>query len=191
MSPRLQALARQHSQTLTISATRGVLPPAGQSVYLDFVMEPQRKSKWCWAATSVSVSRFYHPASYWTQCAVAHKAFGGYGICCVPLAGFVCNRYYFLDKALSITGNFVIQSGILPFPAVETALRGGRVIGARVQWQGGGGHFMAIHGCFDQGTMQVLDIDDPIYGKSSVAETVFLNSYQGRGSWSHSYHTKP
>lgn len=36
-----------------------------------------------------------------------------------------------------------------------------------------------------------IDIDDPIYGKSHISLTDFSTNYQGSGSWTHAYITKP
>jgi hypothetical protein len=38
---------------------------------LDFTMQHQQQTNWCWAAVSTSVALFYDPVSTWTQCAVA------------------------------------------------------------------------------------------------------------------------
>jgi len=66
-----------------------------------------------------------------------------------------------------------------------------RVVGARVGWHGGGGHFMVIYGCRTMNGINYYDIDDPIYGKTQITETAFNTAYQGAGSWTHSYITNP
>jgi hypothetical protein len=64
------------------------------------------------------------------------------------------------------------------------------VIGCRVGWRGGGGHFMALYGCRTTGTTNYFNIDDPIYGKSEIPEQAFALAYQGSGKWTTSYLTK-
>ena len=59
---------------------------------------------------------------------------------------------------------------------------------ARTAWSGGGAHFLAIIGYRLRNDM--LAVDDPWYGKSDVAYATFNSSYQGSGSWTHSYFTR-
>lgn len=160
-------------------------PP--KPVKLKFNMQSQVQTQWCWAATSTSVSIFYKPKSTWTQCLVAGKAWGS-NCCKAPTP---CNKPWYLDKALTITGNFMSISGVMTFTTVRAQLVAGRVIGTRIGWSGGGGHFMVIYGCQVKSGVNYLNIDDPIYGKSDITETTFKTRYQGSGSWTHSYKTKP
>jgi hypothetical protein len=155
-------------------------------IALSFVMQRQLQSQWCWAATSASVSHFYNALSTWTQCLVAEQIMGSN--CCVNPGP--CNQSWYLDKALAVTNNFVALNSTLSFQAVENELNAGRVIGARVGWHSGGGHFMVIYGCDTSNGINYLSIDDPIYGKSRITEAAFLAAYQGSGSWTHSYTTK-
>jgi hypothetical protein len=57
---------------------------------------------------------------------------------------------------------------------------------------GGGGHFVCIYGYTEilGGIATYFDIDDPIYGKSSVTVSDFTSKYQTTGSWTHTYFTK-
>jgi len=80
--------------------------------------------------------------------------------------------------------------GTISFSAIEAELTAGRVVGTRIGWNGGGGHFMCIHGCSRVGVTEFVDIDDPIYGKSHITLATFTNSYQGNGRWTHTYYTK-
>jgi hypothetical protein len=158
------------------------------NVQLNFNMQLQTQSNWCWAATATSVSLFYRPSSSWTQCSVASAELSQ--SCCVSPVPGPCNVPWYLDRALTRTENFVSMSGAAPFSTVEAELKGGRVVGARVGWSGGGGHFMAIYGCGTRAGDQYFDIDDPIYGKSSPTVATFSSSYQGSGTWTHTYLTR-
>lgn len=162
----------------------GGAPP----VLLFFNMQPQVQNQWCWAATSASVSIFYNLSSTWTQCLVASGALGVSTCCKIPSP---CNKPWYLDRALTVTNNFINQYGILTFQQVESELLSGRIVGARVGWFGGGGHFMIIYGCKSINGVNYYNIDDPIYGKSIITETAFQSVYQGAGSWTHSFTTKP
>lgn len=156
---------------------------------LPFDMEPQTQSNWCWAATSKSVSRFYSFFSPWTQCKIASAELGN--TCCSTPVPSACNVPWYLDKALTRTNNFVsIQSGTIPWQSIKDQLENGLVIGARIGWSGGGGHFMTIHGVSRVGITQYVHIDDPIYGKSVLTYDQYATNYQGSGTWTHTYFTK-
>lgn len=184
----LQTAIKAYRISLPLTYLNGLNMLGGApSTVLPFLMQRQVQSQWCWAATSASVSIFYNAASSWTQCLVATKIIGT--TCCVSPSG--CNKPWYLDEALTATDNFSAISPPLTFQQVESELASGRVIGARVGWRGGGGHFMAIYGCKTINGINYYSIDDPIYGKSEITENAFLNAYQGAGSWTHSYITKP
>ncbi len=159
------------------------------SLSLDFDMQAQTQTNWCWAATAVSVSRFYWSWSNWDQCEVANGELSLSTCCNSPVPG-ACNVPWFLDRALTRTNNFVSITGAATYAEVRAELQAGRVVGARVGWSGGGGHFMVIYGCGRSLAGEYFDIDDPIYGKSQVLVSTFLTSYQGSGSWTHTYYTK-
>lgn len=156
---------------------------------LDFDMELQTQTNWCWAATSTSVSHFYWPWSSWTQCKVANAELGRSDCCSATVPG-ACNVPWFLDQALDRTQNFVSISGVVSFETVRAEIDAGRPVGARIGWNGGGGHFMVIYGYCVFGGVEYFDIDDPIYGKVHISVSDFTNNYQGSGSWTHTYMTK-
>ena len=159
------------------------------SKVLAFNMQAQTQTQWCWAATSTSVSRFYSIFSPWTQCKVASQAMGE-TCCATPVPG-PCNQPWYLNLALDITGNFVsYQGGTITWSQIRDELDKGLVVGARIGWSGGGGHFMVIHGVSKQGATEYLHIDDPIYGKSTLTYQTFATNYQGSGTWTHTYFTK-
>jgi len=37
---------------------------------LDFEIQQQERTKWCWAAVAASVARYYDPLSTFTQCSI-------------------------------------------------------------------------------------------------------------------------
>jgi hypothetical protein len=157
---------------------------------LPFNMQAQTQTNWCWAATSSSVSHFYFAASQWSQCLIASSELSRTDCCNSPVPS-ACNVPWYLDRALTRTSNFQsIVSGTIPFSTICSEIAAGRVIGARIGWNGGGGHFMCIYGCSTVGAVQYVDIADPIYGNSHITLTTFTNSYQGSGQWTHTYFTK-
>jgi hypothetical protein len=155
---------------------------------LDFAMQHQQQTNWCWAAVSTSVALFYDPASTWTQCAVANGELNR-NDCCGTGASGPCNVYGFLDSSLTRVGHLDhMTSSSSTFAQAQTEIDGGRPLCARTAWSGGGAHFLAIIGyrLLDE----MLAVDDPWYGKSDVSYATFNSSYQGSGSWTHSYFTR-
>jgi len=55
---------------------------------------------------------------------------------------------------------------------------------------GGGAHFVAIGG-YRERPVEYVHVEDPWYGPSDVPYSTLVNGYQGTGSWTHSYWTKP
>jgi hypothetical protein len=78
----------------------------------------------------------------------------------------------------------------MSWESVKDQIDQGLVVGARIGWFGGGGHFMVIYGVSRVLATKYFHIDDPIYGKSVLTVDQFSNNYQSAGSWTHSYITK-
>ena len=175
-------IALLYPQQINLNSLGGTRP-----TLLRFDVQKQTQSQWCWAATAASISKYYNPTSRWTQCLVATNVLNKNSCCISPIT---CNIPWYLNHALSITDNFISIHSALTFNEVELELINSRVVGARVEWIGGGGHFMVIYGCKTVNGINYYNIDDPIYGKSEIAEINFLTAYQGAGSWTHSYITK-
>jgi len=158
---------------------------------LGFVIEPQFQTNWCWAAVSKSVSEFYDHASPWTQCSIANAALPRTD-CCGQGAGAACNVPWYLQTALGVTDNLrQMLSHALDEAAIRTEIAASAPIGVRVGWFGGGGHFMVVDGCLtaSDGTVYI-DICDPIYLNTRFALDAFAASYQGGGTWIHTYLTQ-
>ena len=153
-------------------------------------VQAQLQSQWCWAACSASVSHFYDAASGWTQCGVVNAELTQSG-CCEDGSSAPCNQPWYLDRALTRTDNFArISNGPASMSELRTQLDAGRPVGARIGWAGGGGHFVTISGCLDDAA-GVLEVRDSIYGTSEIGIAAFRSSYQGSGSWTHTYFTRP
>ncbi|SEJ41625.1 Peptidase C39 family protein [Dyadobacter koreensis] len=156
-------------------------------VMLTFSIQKQIQTQWCWAATAVSISLFYDNSSTWTQCSLAEAALNS-ECCQFPEP---CNKPWYLHEALTITDNFIKYSDTLTFNEVEDELKNGKVIGCRIGWVGGGGHFVVLYGCKSVDGVNYFSIDDPTDGKIEVTEAAFLSAYQGSGKWTHTFITKP
>ncbi|MVT07940.1 papain-like cysteine protease family protein [Chitinophaga tropicalis] len=160
-----------------------------QSTVLPFNMEHQTQTNWCWAATSKSVSYFYASLlNPWSQCKIASAELSQ--TCCTSPVPGPCNVPWYLDRALKRTNNFVALKGTMSWEDVKDEIDKGLVVGTRIGWSGGGGHFMCIYGVSKILNTKYFHIDDPIYGKSVLTVSQYSTNYQGSGSWTHSYITK-
>jgi hypothetical protein len=163
-----------------------------------FQMERQCKDKWCWAAVSSSIERYFLPNSPWTQCRVARslaakKKLSGISVnanCCgSPDA---CNDAAALDDALRAVGRLKgFVSRPLTFQEVCNEIDNNCPVGVRIGWAEGGGHFIAIHGYYVSSSSQIVHVSDPLFGPSSLYYGHFLSCYQfwndGGGFWTDSY----
>ena len=158
-------------------------------VMLRFTMQKQTQSNWCWAATSTSISHFYHSSSAWTQCTVANAQLGR-SDCCGTGASGPCNVYGYLDQALQSVGCFASVNGsVTSYADVENQMLQGRPLGIRVAWSGGGAHFIAATGVEDDTLVWVSDCGSGT--TSLVAYNTLKTAYRGSGAWTHSYFTQP
>ena len=158
-----------------------------QTVRLNFTMETQQQSNWCWAATSVSVARYYDPNMTWTECALVGAELGR-NDCCGAGGPGPCNQPNVLDAPLRRVGHLNnMIGGTTSRDNLQRELRAGRPVCARTAWSGGGAHFVAITG-YAPGDL--IEVDDPISGVSDVDYDVFTSAYLNSGTWTHTYFTQ-
>ncbi len=164
---------------------------------LSFQVQRQEKSEWCWAAVSVSVDRFFRPASTHTQCEIASSVLNLQ--CCngtqrAPTDA--CNTPHTLHPVL---GRFHLLAADpirkpLAFNRVRTEIDAGRPVCVLIKWldnQGqltNRGHFIALNGYrVTPAQKQFLSITDPMYGSSEIAFEQFISEKggyrDGRGVW--------
>jgi Papain-like cysteine protease AvrRpt2 len=161
-------------------------PPAW--IRLNFAVQHQLQDQWCWAAVSTSIAVHYG-ATDWTQCSVANKELGQ-KTCCEDGSSSACNQSWYLDKALKRVRAFKKMDSGRPadLGKVRSEIHSNRPVGIRIGWSGGGGHFVAIEGYrSDEATVA---IEDPWYGASDVPVASLSGTYQGSGSWTHTYYTR-
>ncbi|WP_084534662.1 papain-like cysteine protease family protein [Nocardia yamanashiensis] len=157
---------------------------------LDFQMQHQQQTQWCWAATSTSVAAYFNAATPWTQCTVVNAEVGRNDCCGGAASTAPCNQPWWLDRALTRVGHFNQMTTPLTTVQLAAELNQSTPVGARVGWSGGGGHFMVLRGRFTSGATEYVSVADPWYGDSDVTDDAFRNRYQGTGTWTHSYKTK-
>lgn len=159
---------------------------------LNFAMQQQDQTNWCWAAVAASVGRYYHEDTRWTQCGIADGELQR-ADCCDGQGGGLCNVYGFLPSALYRVGCLkawdVGKRALLAQLCAE--IDGQRPLCARVQWQGGGAHFVAIVGYLEGGQdSDLIAVEDPFWGPSDIAYDTFCTNYATqRGSWTDTYYT--
>ena len=160
---------------------------------LCFTMQHQEQTQWCWSATATSVSHYYNGASTWTQCTLVNAELGR-SDCCTSPSSSSCNVPHTLDTVLTRVGHLAsFAGGTTSFADLRTEIDNGRPLGVRIGWSGGGGHFNVL-ACYTWNSLfnlQSVQVEDPWYGTSVWDYDVFRTAYQGSGSWTHSYKTKP
>ena len=178
--------------THSAPATKNLLVGTAGAGHLAFSMQTQTETQWCWAAVSTSVSHFYTPASVWTQCRVANRAWSRTD-CCGSGASGPCNTWWYLQKALRIVSVFRSwKASIEKFAVVQAEIKNGNPLCLRVGWFNGGGHFLAIYGWQETNTgNQYYNVDDPIFGRQLIAKRQLEINYQSSGRWTHSYFVTP
>jgi hypothetical protein len=154
---------------------------------LSYTVQHQLQTQWCWAAVTSSVAVYYQNGT-WPQCRVANDRLGR-TTCCSEGSSAACNQPWFLEKALDRVGILsALTTGPLTLRQIMAEIDAGHPIGVRIQWSGGGAHFITIRGYSDQ---NIVDVEDPWYGHSSVDYAAFVSRYHGTGRWTHSYRTNP
>jgi hypothetical protein len=167
----------------------------------EFHMEKQRRDKWCWAAVSASIDRYFFPKSSWTQCRIAHslavkKELPQISVkadCCGTPES--CNQVASLGDALQAIGRLnKVLPRALTFQELCDEIDQNRPVGVRIGWLDGGGHFVAVNGYYLSSGNQIVHVADPLFGPSVLYYQDFANCYQfwndGGGFWTHSYYIK-
>lgn len=172
------------------STEKFVLDVADQSI--NFVMQHQEQTYWCWDAASVSVAKFYNPAAPWTQGSLANAEFGRND--CAVAAGQVtpCNWGRWPDSPLQRVGHFSerLDSALTRMQLGGELAKSAPVV-ANIAWRGGGGHIVAVRGRSLVGGVEHVAVADPWYGDSDLTYDTFRDNYQGAGNWNVSYKTRP
>jgi hypothetical protein len=157
---------------------------------LPLTVQHQLQTNWCWAACASSASAFYDGTSTWGQCTVVNAELEQPG-CCDDGASEGCNIPWYLDRALRRTGNFTSkQDGAASWNTVRREIDAGRPVGARIGWNGGGGHFVMLSGYRSRGSVREVVVQDPWTGRSRLPIDVFANNYKNSGRWTHTYLTR-
>ena len=164
-----------------------------QGIALDFEMQCQCHSNWCWAAVAASVAQFYSSATAWKQCTIANEELHR-NDCCERQCGAAnvpFNVTNTLASPLNRLGNFAaLKFRRLTRAEVVDQLEAGRPLLARTVWIGGSAHFAAIVGY--KPAVDTLAVRDPFFGSSVYEFDRFCSAYTSNvGRWTHTFYTKP
>ena len=162
-------------------------PPPVPARLLDFTIQSQEQSEWCWAANAASVSKFYDPLSTWTQCQLANDAFA-LTTCCQDGTTDQCNQAYHVDVALVMVSRYgrTLKTRLADAD-IRMEIDNGRPVCVMIRWPDQNNHFVTIYGY--SGTF--YDIADPLWGLSMVEAATFPQQYHSGADWAETYLTKP
>jgi len=166
-----------------------VTPEESRWITLDFTMQMQQRTNWCWAAVAASVAAYCRPTNAAAQCAIANVELVR-DDCCEPSPSNLpsINVPHMLGSALQQVGCLEEES---PHQASRQAVR--REINekrlpvcALIIWSQdepsygaarSGSHFVAITGY--RTDTHALVIDDPMFGPTIETSFVqFCTDYQ-------------
>ncbi len=167
---------------------------------ISFPIERQKATNWCWAAVGVSVSRFFNPRSHWRQCGLVKVALSRTDdeskpkrpihACCTNPIPRPCNQGWFLEEALEFVGRRARwRNDTLSFKAITARIDAHRPVCVRIEWRGGGSHFVVISGYhINYGGIRQVDVEDPWTGhRVTVDYHDLVSNYRGMGRWTATY----
>jgi len=169
---------------------------------LDFTMQDQQHSNWCWAAVAASVASFFGLGAKFTQTELAKieldpELHNGQRRSKTPNP---LNKTHVLGAPLYRIGcapdlGAEKQATLLE---IQKEIDSGRPVCARIIWTGdngfdrvsAGAHFVAIIG-YLPGT-EKLAVEDPWLDESpiEIGYKAFCKDYDGNGLWTHTYFTR-
>jgi hypothetical protein len=172
-----------------------------------FNMQTQDETDWCWAAVAVSINAYLDPPAdplgnpTWTQASLATQVLAqelqwNPAVDCTADPNEECDRPAGLNDALSIAGNLMAggyrSNCFLDFASIQSWMDQQLPVGARIQWPGGGAHFVALSGyqVFASGEQKVV-VEDPLYGPSVQDYSSLRGQYIYNGSWNDTYLVTP
>jgi Papain-like cysteine protease AvrRpt2 len=159
----------------------------------DLLIEPrQLQTNWCWAAVASTLAGYFvRPIS---QCEVASTIVGN-GVNCCNGNEAECNQPQDLDNVLDRLNAMLPKpmektafSRPMRFNEVQDAIDAGVPVCVRIEWIGGGGHFVMITGySISESNLGWIDVCDPLFPDSTLPFEFFASHYMLMGHWTHSY----
>jgi hypothetical protein len=169
---------------------------------VDFEIQYQQKTNWCWAALAVSVAKFYDTSFKHSQCDIANGELGR-SDCCETSKDDPCNVYGHLMSSLHRVEHFEewhvrrpsksknLQEQIRRYVQTEIKqeIDDGRPLCGRIIWAGGGAHFLAIYGYATDSELSGVAIADPWWGLSDLDWEDFPIRYRTGAVYTDTYYT--
>lgn len=154
---------------------------------LNFTIQPQEQTEWCWAAVTASIANFFAGNSNMKQCALVNNATLR-SDCCDEGDSDPCNQPFALDTALRRLSLLQkTQRGQPGFKAVADEIAAGRPLAVRILWSEGGGHAIVVYGVTDD---RRLHIADPENANDDILVPFDGFTYKDIGSWDDSLFTQ-
>lgn len=170
---------------------------------LEFHLEEQKCSEWCWAATATAVAKFFGDSPR-QQCQFVSQVLDmGRDCCsdcdCTPGSGDPCNQSqnlgFALDQIGHGRGDGTDGLPTMQFSEIQQEIDAGHPVCVSIQWEeaAAAGHAIVIYG-YDQ-AKRILFIADPKAPAGTPITIPFDNfSYPefggpGRGSWKAAFRT--
>jgi hypothetical protein len=152
---------------------------------LNFAIQKQEQTEWCWAAVSASIRGFYSPGGALRQCEVVNQMLLRQDCCDNPSS---CNTQFNLKLTLEELRHLQQNDPGQPdFGRVVTEIDTGQPLAVKIRWDGGGNHFVVVYGFTDDGKVHVAD---PMHPTDSVIVTFNNFVYKDIGHWDESYFTQ-
>ena len=173
---------------ILVEPTSPAQPPELVWQRLAFMMQTQQQTNWCWSANTVSIANFY--GDTWTQCAFAN-AHLGQTTCCGAGGPTTCNLQSDMVSPLQRAGHLASWVAVSPtFAQIRPEIDNGRPVSCRIQWNGGGGHFVAVTG-YLAGSTEFVAVQDPGGSSTDIRLADFIANYQGAGTVDETHFTTP
>lgn len=160
---------------------------------LNFTIQKQLMSNWCWAAVTESINNFYKGTPI-SQASIVAKVIDK-PICALGKPIPLCNEMADLSYALNSVGHLKTNLNNALSP-IDTAncIANGNPLGCQLYLPSlGGGHVVVIYGTYqnNHGTMMLCVADPKDSAQLVMPYKLFLNNYRGiGGQWVRSYITR-
>jgi hypothetical protein len=172
-----------------------VLDMADQSI--NFAMQHQEQTWWCWNAATVSVAKFYNQGAVWTQGSLANTEFARNDCAVGPGQVSPCNWGRWPDTPLQTVGHLSERlDNALSSVQLGAELAKSAPVVVNIAWRDRngvitGGHIVALRGRSLRDGVEWVSVSDPWNGDSDMTYDNFRNRYPDNGLWNVSYRTKP
>jgi hypothetical protein len=176
-----------------LQSSLGQLSVRSATGWRDFPIERQLMSNWCWAASTLSLCRFYSdlnvPGQRQFVASLLHIP-----ACAAPVSRPACNQTFNLGDAIRQAGHLhgdPVDGPLLPQNLVHVLSSFGPV-SCQMDIPGIGGHAVVIVDAkTDEGQNVFLRVADPADGSMLITTfRDFRNNYRGtNGRWIRSYMT--